>query len=190
MKRKIIISTLIILFIYSLGGIFNTFYLKKTSSKKNGNVTINGYPYVMPKNYNSKQTKEFNKLKKTLENDHTEEEYINQLVKIFLMDLYTINNKKDSFDVSSDTYISKEFKKNYKLNVSDTLYKNINHTSVNKEDLPEVEDVNIIETNINEESIIVSTEIIYTKDLGYPKEEILQLEKINGIYFIMSNTET
>ena len=51
--------------------------------------------------------------------------YAEYLSELFVIDLFTLNNKNNKYDVGSSEYVFSEAKENYTLKVEDTLYKYI-----------------------------------------------------------------
>lgn len=194
MKKKIIFSVIIILIIYGLGGILYHQYFKEEEIEIKNIDSIDNYPYVLKSNATSAMKDEFNNLKKILEKETVDEkDYASSITKLFIIDLYTLKNKLNKYDVGGTDYIYPPKVDNYKLKVTDTLYKYLEEkTKERTKDLPEVKNVNIInieETlfNYNEEEYsgyIIEVSIEYEKDFGYDKEGTITVIKENDLYYI------
>lgn len=202
-KKKIAIIICIILFIYFLGGIiYNLININNKNDNdteiKIGN-TIKNYNYILYENDLELYKNEFNNLKKILENDEIDyKEYAISISKMFLIDLYNLDNKKNKYDVGGTEFIYPDSLENYKLNVENTLYKYIVDNSNNDrtQELPIVKNVisnSIEETKyeINEieyDAYKLSLTIEYEKDLEYDTEcEIIIIKKDKNLYIVEKN---
>lgn len=203
--RKKIIALIIcsLLLIYFIGGIFyNIFYEEKNNNENIENKigdTIKGFNYIVYENDLEIYKKEFNNLKKILESEEIDyKEYAISISKLFLIDLYTLDNKKNKYDVGGTEFIYPEIVENYKLNVENTLYKYIIDNSDNKrtQKLPEVK--NIILDNIEEtiytlgenkfDAYKLNLRIEYIEDLEYDTDcEIIITKNDKYLYIVEKN---
>ncbi|MDD4376217.1 MAG: hypothetical protein PHR25_05485 [Clostridia bacterium] len=194
MKKKFMIVLLLLVLLYSAGGV-TYFYLNKTSKPVIKNISsIKNYPYKLKSNATSVMKNEFNILKDNLESKNiNEESYASSIAKLFIIDLYTITNKINKYDIETE-YIYPDAIDNYKLNVTNTLYKYVESNEKGKrtQKLPEVTKVTIekqepIEFEINKEKFNgykINVVINYIEDLGYDStSEIIVIKKCN-IYYI------
>ena len=129
-KRKIILTVtafLIIVGISSLIMLFRSNINNVITKKKASNEvidTIKGYGYTLEKRDTKLFKDKFNDLKKVLSSKDVDfEEYAKDLSMLYIIDLYTINNKDSKYDVGGAEYIVDSAKENYELKVRDTLYK-------------------------------------------------------------------
>ena len=201
-SKKIYLVICCVLFIYFLGGIVFCILKKNTTqtlTKVDKGIQIKGFEYLLfdsqPKIYKD----EFEILKNNLESDSIDyNEYAKSICKMFLIDLYTINNKKNMYDVGGVGFVYPDARDNYKLNVTNTLYKYVKNNVDNKRDqeLPEVKSVlidsidenkfNIGETEYDGYKVIANIE--YTKDLGYDTNvEIIIIKKDKYLYIVEKN---
>ena len=102
-KKKIAIVVCTFLFIYFLGGVIYSFIEKdkeeNTPEIKIGD-TIKNYNYILYENDTEIYSKEYKNLKKILESKEIDyKEYAIGISKLFLIDLYTLDNKK--IDISN-----------------------------------------------------------------------------------------
>ena len=187
---------MILLFVYSIGGIF---YLKYIYVSPNEPVIKNldsilGYDYVLRSNASSLYKTEFNILKENLEGDINEEEYLKSVCKLYIIDLYSMRDKLNKYDINTD-FIYEQNILNYKLNLQDTLYKYLEDNSDGKrgQELPSVSSVDVVDVkditfkigDENAHAKEVSLKWEYDKDLGYDNKGTLVLVKENNLYYIV-----
>lgn len=195
MKKKIVLFILIIIFIYSLGGIIYIQYTKEDKSPIITEIdTIEEYQYTLNSNASEYYKQEFEILKENLKENQNEEEYIKSISKLYIIDLYTLDTKINKYDISTE-FIYPEIIENYKLNLQDTLYKYLEDKTLNErtQELPIVTNVNIekIEDStylLNNEKISckkVSLNWTYEKDLGYETSGTITLIKQDNYYYIV-----
>lgn len=200
MKKFII--TIFILAILGVGGFFGYkhFFMKPQSTKPVKKVytdKIKGYGYNLEKRDTKLFKEKFEELKTILkEKDVDFEDYAKTLAQLYIIDLYTINNKDTTYDVGSTEFIYPDALENFELKVKDTLYKYIedNTDKKRKQELPEVKSIKVKsvdkdtyelklkddddnETSKTLDSYVVSLSWEYKKDLGYDKEAKVILVK-------------
>lgn len=196
MKKRVFLFLMILLFVYSLGGII---YLKYIYVSPNEPVIKNldsilGYDYVLRSNASSLYKTEFNILKENLEGDINEEEYLKSVCKLYIIDLYSMRDKLNKYDINTDFIYEKNIL-NYKLNLQDTLYKYLEDNSDGKrvQELPSVSSVDVVDVkdttfkigDENAHAKEVSLKWEYDKDLGYDNKGTLVLVKENNLYYIV-----
>ncbi len=198
MKKKgkkrvlIIIAIIIILLIILL--VFKMFNKSDKSLVKVVD-SIDNFGYTLDERDTKLMKDTYNELKKVLnEKEIDYEKYADLLSQLFVIDLFTISNKINKYDVGSTQYVYPDNIDNYKLNVEDTLYKHVeNDDGKRKQDLPTVK--NIITSEVTEgnfemlenkmEAYIVNIKWDYTKDLGYDDTaKITLLKKDNKLYVV------
>ena len=184
MKRKILVILLILVFLYCIGGVIYSIFVRQIPHDKPVNneehiVKIEGFNYTMNETKANKVFKSnFNELKTNLESDNIDyEKYALSLSKLFIIDFYTLNNKTNKYDIGGTQYIYEDAVENFKLKASETLYKYIEDNTEEKgsEKLPLVSEVfaNILEETtykIDKEeypAYKIKVEWLYEKDLGY-----------------------
>lgn len=151
--------------------------------------TLDDYDSALYKEY-------FNDLKSTLNSKEVNyEDYAKEIVKLFVSDFYTLDNKLTSSDIGGVEFIPSDMVENFKMHAGDTMY---NHVKTNiygdrVQELPIVKKVDV--TNI--ESITytykdkeysgykVSASWEYQEDLGYKNNEIFTLIKDNNKLYIV-----
>lgn len=196
MKKKYK-SLLIIIFIFIIivGGLF---VFKYFGSDFTNNVkvvdTIDNFNYTLDKRDTKLMKDNYDELKRILKKDIDYKEYASILAKLFVIDLFTIDNKINKYDVGSLEYVHPDFINNFSLNVEDTIYKHVQNNSNGKrrQQLPVVASVNIEE--INEcnynyldkayEGYEVKLSWTYEKDLEYDDEALITLIKVDNKLYV------
>ena len=183
----------IILFGYLGYRVKNDFF-KGSERKKLDSIEL--YGYTLSKNDTEIYKTYFKELSKVLNEktiDYTE--YAKLISKLFVIDLYTLDNKLASTDIGGLEFLHKYLKDNFKENMGSTLYNFVESNIDGKrtQELPIVKDVNVSDVfetkytynNTEYDAYIVSTDITYEKDLGYPKSMKLTIIKDNNILYIV-----
>lgn len=183
----------IILFGYLGYRVKNDFF-KGSERKKLDSIEL--YGYTLSKNDTEIYKTYFKELSKVLNEktiDYTE--YAKLISKLFVIDLYTLDNKLASTDIGGLEFLHKDLKDNFKENMGSTLYNFVESNIDGKrtQELPIVKDVNVSDVfetkytyNKTEyDAYIVSTDTTYEKDLGYPKSMKLTIIKDNNILYIV-----
>ena len=154
------------------------------------------YGYTLD-DYDSDLYKEyFNDLKSTLNSKEVNyEDYAKGIVKLFVSDFYTLDNKLTSSDIGGVEFIPSDMVENFKMHAGDTMY---NHVKTNiygdrVQKLPIVKSVEV--TNIENitytykdkeySAYRVSARWEYQEDLGYKNNEIFTLIKDNNKLYIV-----
>ena len=201
MKKKVILFFCILIFVYAVGG---TIYYIATREKKDDKPivtnkdTIKGYDYALKSNATKLYEDEFKALKANLEGDINYDEYAVSVAKLFVIDLYTINNKVNKYDTGGASFVYPDGRDNYKLNVQDTIYKYVEDNTNGKrtQNLPEVSSVIVKDSkkdtykigNNSFEAYKINLEWSYVQDLGYDKTgEIILIKKDKNIYVVEKN---
>ena len=196
-KRKKIIIIIIIVIILLLCA-FIAFKLFNKDDKKPINVIddVKNYNYVLEDRDTQLFKDTFKELKDILNADDIDfEKYAQTLSKLYIIDLYTMDNKISKYDVGSSEFIYPDYLDKFKLKVTETMYKTIenNVNGKRKQDLPEVTSVEITNTEestfkIGEEeysSYVIDLKWNYKKDLGYDDTaRITSIKSDNYIYIV------
>ncbi|MDD4187581.1 MAG: hypothetical protein PHX04_02290 [Bacilli bacterium] len=194
MRKKLLIVALLLSFIYSLGGIYFHFFAGDEKEKVNSIDTIKGYDYTLKSSATELMKQEFSILKENLESTSVnKEKYAVSIAKLFIIDLYTMSNKLNKYDIGSADYVYKSAVASYKLNVTDTLYKYLEDNTNNKrkQTLPEVSSINLDEITESElkidEKVYLGYKVKlsweYVTDLEYDHEgEIIIVEDSDILY--------
>ena len=201
-SKKIILIVCSLLLLYLVGGIVYCILKKNIDRKKDAvdtGIQIKGFEYVLYDSQSKLYKDEFKKLKLNLEGDTINyDDYAKSISKMFLIDLYTINNKKNMYDVGGTIFVYPDARDNYKLNVINTLYKYVknNDNGKRKQDLPEVKSVvvdNIIDNkfdigDVSYDGYKIKLNIEYVKDLGYDTTvEVVIIRSDKYLYIVEKN---
>ena len=201
-KFWLIISSIALL--YFIGGIVYVNLDRDSSSVKNNKnldkgISIKGFDYILYEDDIDIYKDEFKKLKKNLESSNINyTEYAESISKMFVMDLYSLEAKKNMYDVGGVQFVYPDIRDNYKLNVTNTLYKYMKDNSDGKreQDLPMVKSVSIknedeTKYKIGQEEFDgykINLDIEYVKDLEYDKSaEIILVKKDKYLYIVEKN---
>ena len=200
--KKFLLVISIILFIYFLGGVFyNCFKPNKKENNKviDNGIQIKGFNYILNDNKTKLYKEEFKKLKSNLESNKIDyKEYAISISKMFLVDLYNLDNKKNMYDVGGVEFVYPDAVENYKLNVTNTLYKYMEDNTINKrnQELPIVTSVKVNECLesiylIDEKEFAgykLKLKIEYEKDLEYDSDcEVILVKSDKYLYIVEKN---
>ena len=201
-KKKIVVVILILLIV--VGGLLAWHFFTNKSKEEARKIkkvdNIDGYNYILEDRDNKVYIDEYKVLKKNLESNKIDyDEYAKSISKMFIIDLYTISNKVNKYDVGGTEFVHPDALENYELNVKDTIYKYVDDNSYGdrKQDLPEVISVKIVSFEkstytIDKEEIPsyeVSLNWTYKKDLEYDKDAKLVIVKKDTNLYIVEKTE-
>ena len=188
-KYKIPLIVLVVCAIFIIGLIVLK-NIRKSEVKKDVKVvdSIVDFSYTLDERDSALMKSTYNELKKVLKEKNINfEDYSKEIAKLFIIDLFTVNNKINKYDVASLEYVYPDSLDNFKLNVEDTLYKIIEDNTYGKRNqtLPYVSSIDVTDTKeskykIGEEELDayeVTLNWEYEKDLGYDKNGVVTLVK-------------
>ncbi len=187
-KAKIaIIIVVVVLVIGILGFIGYKMLIKKPNPKDPAtNVTtvtneITGYDYTLEDRDTEIFSNDFHELKELLEKEEKEEDfeekYATLISKLFVIDLFTIDNKISKYDVGGLEFIYENARESFRSKIIDSIYKTVEDNSYNtrNQTLPIVTDAEVLEikettyqiedTTYNAYEVKIQWK--YEKDLGY-----------------------
>lgn len=205
-KKKLIIILLVIIIILVIGFLLYKFYFKKTNTSTDTYTettlnTIDNYGITLSDKDTEIYKEEYEKLKANLESGNIDyDAYAESIAKLFIIDLYTIDNKLNKYDVGGVEFVYPDNLDNYKLNVEDTLYKYVENNGDNKrtQELPEVKSISVesvknTQYKINSENKTYDAYDFklswdYTKKNDYDDEgEVIVINKDNKMYVVEKN---
>ena len=177
-------------------------YIIKDNNNSNEDVPTNSvqkvdqmenYDYYLDDNATEYYKKLYDELKVILNsNEINEEEYAKIISKLFITDLFTLDNKITSSDIGGLQFVHSDFKDNFVNIAKTTLYSSVesNIYGDRNQSLPVVSNVqinSITESTFNyggidHNSYVINVDISYYTDLGYPTSYTLTLIK-NDKYF-------
>ena len=197
MKKKYKIALILIIILIIIVTLFMAlkFFLKNEPAEPVKVVdSIENFSYTLDDRDTELMKNTYNELKEVLNNDIDYEKYAELLAKLFVIDLFTMNNKVNRYDVGSTEYVYPDSVDNFKTNVEDTIYKTMENNSngKRKQDLPEVKSITleeIIEDTyaIGEEtydSYVVSLSWEYVTDYGYDDTATITLIELNDQLYV------
>ncbi len=201
-KYKIILSIIgIILVLLIALGIYIFFFKKdeeqpKIKNENNVVSKIDNYNYTLDDRDSKLMQDEFKKLNDILSASEIDySAYAESLAKLFVIDLYTIDNKINKYDVGSLEYLFESEQEKFKTKVMDTLYELVEDDSYKTRDqeLPQVSSINVVDNQLGQydlkgskiDAYIINLEWNYVKDLGYDnKATIYIVNQDNKLYVI------
>lgn len=197
-KYKYPLLLLILVIIVIVGLILFKLFFAKDEVKNNVKVidSIVDFSYTLDERDTKLMKDTYEELKNILkEREIDYDEYAKVLAKLFVIDLFTMDNKINKYDVACLEYVYPDNLENFKTNVEDTIYKLMEDNTYGKrtEKLSIVNNVEITNEKestfkINEEEIpsyVVTLNWTYDKDLGYDKNAtITMIKKDKKLYVV------
>lgn len=199
MKKKYKLGLILIAILIVLILVITIIFLLKGDKKVEKTKvvdSIDNFSYTLDDRDTKLMKETYNELKDILNKDQIDyESYAKTLAKLFVIDLFTMNNKINKYDVGSTEYVYPESVDNFKLNVEDTIYKSMedNSDGKRKQDLPEVISVDAlnieeVEFEIKEEKEKVYEVKLtweYEKDLGYDDNATIKLLNVDDKLYVV-----
>lgn len=197
-KYKYPLLLLILVIIIIVGLILFKLFFAKDKVKNNVKVidSIVDFSYTLDERDTKLMKDTYEELKNILkEREIDYDEYAKVLAKLFVIDLFTMDNKINKYDVACLEYVYPDNLENFKTNVEDTIYKLMEDNTYGKrtEKLSIVNSVEITNEEestfkINEEEVpsyVVTLNWAYDKDLGYDKNAtITMIRKDKKLYVV------
>ena len=200
--KKILIVILLVVALVS----FYIVYKKVTKKEKVepveevktvDNIQTKEFDYTLYDNKSDLYKEYFSKLKEELMKDQVnDQEYAKIIGELFVVDFYSLKDKKTNTDIGGLDYIYEGIKENFVLKASDTIYKYV-QSNVYGDRNQELPNVTAIEAKTvtpvpvtvgdlsDQNGYSITFSITYEKDLGYPKEVTLTLvHKDKKIYVV------
>lgn len=197
-KYKILLIVIIVLIIVIIAAIVAFKFLKGSEPAEPVKVvdSIDNFDYTLDDRDTELMKNTYNELKTVLSSDEIDyEKYAEILSKLFVIDLFTMDNKVNRYDVGSTEYVYPDSVDNFKTNVEDTIYKSMENNSDGKrrQDLPEVSSIDntSVETSTftigeeEHESFVVNINWSYVSDLGYDDNAIITLIELNEKLYVV-----
>ena len=142
---------------------------------------IEGYGYILKPTRNDRYKEMFHQLERILSEKKIDEKaYVTQISKMFIMDLYTLNDKTSSDDIGGMNFVHSNVRDKMERILKNGVYYYLDDEDYDVSELPEVTDVFIekienINYNYNYNpdfndsfAYQVDVSIVYKEDLGYP----------------------
>lgn len=204
-KRKLKPIIIIILVLLILSGIsfavYKYLFPKPNTENTPSNVAkvtnkIEGYDYTLDDRDTLLFQEIFKNLKENLESEEINmDSYVEDLSKLFIIDLFTLDNKINKYDIGGLDYVYENAKESFRAKILDTIYKTVEDNSykTRTQTLPIVESVTIdsIEPSSYEieekkyNAYLIRISWQYTEDLGYDqKASITMIEEDNKLNIV------
>lgn len=194
-KYKVILKLIILIIIIILAILLFKNWRNIKGSKETKVIdTIDSFNYTLDDRDTKLMKDNYNELKSILkEKEINEEEYAKVIAKLFVIDLFTLDNKNNKYDVGGIEYVYPKVLDNFKLNVENTLYKTLPIKSNRKSNYPIVKTIDVVEIKedsykLNDQeysSYIVTLTWDYEKDLGYDTKAKVTLIKEDNYYYVV-----
>jgi hypothetical protein len=196
-KRRLFIKILLlIIFIAIIGYFGKKLYIKFNTNEVSVIDKIDNYNYSLEDRDTALYKEHFNSLKDILNQDDINyENYAKEEANLYIIDLFTLDNKVNKYDDGGIDFVYPDSLDNYKLNVSNTLYKYMedNTNKKRKQDLPEVISINddnvtsntftINDVKYNGYKVELSWD--YVKDMGYDSKGIVTIIKKDNLLYVV-----
>ena len=163
--------------------------------------TIEKYGYAINDNASDYYKSEFEILKELAKNDDaTEEEIVKQVAKLYVIDLLSLQEKINKYEVTCSQYFYSDKRSMNTQKIIDNFYNLIQDNAYNdrKQELPSVKNVEVTnygtdkykmnDTTVN--SYDVTLKVEYQKDLGYDKNVAVTLVKDGNNYSVVTYNPT
>lgn len=141
----------------------------------------------------------FNDLRTALDSKEIDfQKYAIDIAKLYIIDLYTIENKLNKYDVGGVDFIYPESKENFSKKVQDTIYKFVEDNTYGKRTqiLPNVLSIDVVE--VKNEKLTVKEDQVdgykvkikweYVEDLGYDESAIIDIARIEDKLYIIKES--
>ena len=203
-KRYKVTLIIIILLFVLLGGttVYMKFFRKQNNESTNKSSVVHNideFGYTLDDRDSDLMKEEFYALEKVLDADEIDyQAYAKSVSKLFIIDLYTIDNKINKYDIGGLEYILESEQDKFKNIILDSIYATVLDDSNHKreQELPMVKDITVNEVkedtykynDSDASSYIVNLSWSYEKDLGYDSNALITLIKDDQKLFIVEYT--
>lgn len=205
---RYLLFTIVVIAVISVIGVlaYNVIGPQITGTKEKEKVDVNqveikGYGIHLDDNDTTLYRNEYKALEKNLLGEEIDyNEYAKSVAKLFIIDLYTIKNKVNKYDVGGVDFIYNKTLENFTTNVTDTIYKYVedNTNGDRVQQLPAVKAIMVddiskgkfkVEAEEKEyEAYTVKLTWEYSINLGYDTTgEVIVINKDNKLYVVEKN---
>ena len=164
----------------------------------NVEMTISEYAYTLDSRDSGLMKEEFKSLKTNLESNNPDyEEYAKSLAKLYIIDLYTISNKINIYDIPCLEYLLPPDIENFKTNIKNTLYLYLKDNVGGKrhQELPTVKSIRVDNLKlityeidkVEYDAYEIELSWEYESELGYDKQAILTIIKKDNKLFVVKD---
>ena len=196
--KRILIIILIVVLLAIISFVIYKILLNNKTEEEVVNVvdSISEYGYNLDDRDTELMKSVYEELKNILNSDEIDYElYASALARLFVIDLFTMDNKINKYDGGGSEYVYPDALENFKLNVEDTLYKHMenNSSGKRKQDLPEVSSIEVLSNETDEytigensfDSYIVNLSWQYVSDLGYDNNALITLINLDNKLYVV-----
>jgi len=203
-KYKVLLAIIITLILIGIGlYCYKRFFYKKIDDKPITTVTVTNsideYGYTLEDRDTELFKTKFEELKNLLnQEEYDKENYVTLISELFIIDLYTIQNKLSRYDIGGLEYVYPDAVESFKSVVQNSIYKTVENNLDNSrtQELPEVASIEV--NSIDDYTYImpdkstvqgykVTLSWTYQKSLGYDTKGTLLLiptdKKVGVVYF-------
>lgn len=189
-KKKIFIFLIILIALGVLGYFGYTKYFKNNNKQK---VTvkildsIDKYGYSIDDRDSNLYKEEFNKLKEILNAKEIDnKQYSEEVARLFVIDLYSINNKLNKYDIGGRSFYYTSKVGMYDNKVMDTLYATVVDDSYGdrKQELPEVKSVETISVK-EDKYVFIENPVDNNCPDGYTKNNNNKCTKDEDLVYVI-----
>lgn len=207
MKRRTILILLGVVITILVSSLIVFFYI---NLKENANPieppnevveleTIEGYDYRLEDRDTEIYKKTFESLRTVLQSEEIDyREYAKLLAELYIIDLYTLNNKMNLYDVGSLDFVLESAREDFAEKAKDTLYRYVEDNSYGKreQELPEVASIGTSDAETTQVKVGNNTydgyklQVTwnYVKDLGYDTEAKITIVRIENKLYVTSQS--
>ncbi len=193
-KRIILIFLIVGIILFGLVGykVYVDFFKKDIKEVD----SIEYYGYTLSNTDTSLYKTNFEALRKVLNTEPMDySEYAKSISKLFIIDLFTLNNKLTSTDIGGKEFIHPDLKSNFKENMGNNMYKfiesNLNGDRtqslpiVSKIDVDDIFETKYTYKDKEYDAYLVTLTWEYEEDLGYQTTMKLTIIKSDNILYIV-----
>lgn len=195
LKKKVLLLIIILLFAIICFFVGKRIYIKLNTFNVKVVDEIKGYSYSLDDRDTELYKSYFNELKSILSQDEVDyEQYALIVSKMFIIDLYTLENKVNKYDIPCLEFVYPSAKDNFKLKVQDTLYKYIEDNTNKKRSqvLPIVKSVEkkSVESgkfklgDSSYDAYVIKLSWDYETDLGYDNNGTITIVKEDKTLYV------
>lgn len=155
---------------------------------------VKDYGYYLTDNNTDYYKSLYEELKKVLDEEElNDEKYAQCIAKLFTADFYDLNSKLSKNDVGGTQFLVSEYTDNFVKSANSYggmyYYVESNLYGERRQELPKVKSIDIVSTKVtsykhdkinDDKAYIVTLNVVYEKDLGYPKTVTVTLAHNNN----------
>lgn len=201
MKSKYKIIMLIVVILIIVLSVIGVIYFKSSDNTEETPVkvvdSVDGFMYELKDNDSKLKKELFYELKKELENDDINyQSYAELLSKIFVVDVFSLDNKLNKYDIGGLDFILESEKEKFRSLMGDTLYDILenNFDGGREQELPQVKEVLVegcteSKITIDNEELLAYDIVLnwtYEVDLGYDTSATVKVVKKDNKMYIVS----